>query len=309
MEQQARPALHLRLTGQSERDGEISLTELAKVAEEAQLVVTRIARGMIDHRASGRPRQNIAEATALSLIGLRSGSTVLDIALPEAAADTFIEQHMPPGLGEMALMVLVESLEVLGEDDERPVLPVGIDDEGSKNIDTWLRALRGYSHIEINAQLSDVTVQAHIVPQDARSSLKRATSQPSLPYVSADNQALTGKLYALNLRTGTFKIEDDARHSIRLTVPEDLRDEAAQLVNRRVRAFGNASLDYRHRLVSFHVAAFEPLPDLVDQKAFFERHDLVLPSRTIAQADLAEGVITDLSDDEIATFMAALEME
>jgi len=34
--------------------------------------------------------------------------------------------------------------------------------------------------------------------------LRGAVSQPSLPYVSADHQALTGRLYALNLRTGTI---------------------------------------------------------------------------------------------------------
>jgi predicted regulator of amino acid metabolism with ACT domain len=309
MAQHVRPTLHLRLTSRSERDGEISLTELARVAEQTQRVVTRIARAMIDDRASGRPRRNIAEATTLSLIGLRSGSTVLDIALPESAADTLSVEDMPSELGEMALAVLVESLEILCEDDPAPVLPVGVDGRVAEDIDDWLRAMRGYSRVTIDAQLSHGAIQAEILPQDARARLRTAESQPSLPYVSADNQALTGRLYALNLRTGTFRIEDDARHSIRLTVPEDVRAEAAQLVNTRVRAFGRASLDQRHRLVSFNVSALEQLPDFIDQTAFFERHDLVLPPRPIEQIDLTQGVITDLSDDEISTFMAALEME
>jgi hypothetical protein len=62
-------------------------------------------------------------------------------------------------------------------------------------------------------------------------------------------------------------------------------------------------------MLSFKVAALEPLPDLIDQTVFFERHELVVPPRSIEQADLTQGVITDLSDEEIATFMAALEME
>jgi hypothetical protein len=307
MDREIRPTLHLRLIGPNERDGEISLAELAKVAEQTQRVVTRIARGMIDDRASGRPRHNISDATTLSLIGLRSGSTVLDIALPVGAAGTLMAEDMPQELGEMALTVLAESLEELGENDSEPILPVGVDDKAAEDIDDWLRVLRTYTHININAQLSRGTIHAAFIPQEARARLRRATRQPSLPYVSADNQALTGKLYALNLRTGTFTIEDDARHSIRLTVPEDLRDEAAHLVNTRVRAFGRASLDDRHRLITFNVAALEQVPDLVDQKAFFERHDLVVPPRGLDQGDLAEGVITDLSDDEIAAFMGALE--
>lgn len=309
MGQQARPTLHLRLTSQHERDGEISLNELAKVAEQTQLVVTRIARGLIDDDSSGRPRQNVANATSLSLIGLRSGSTVLDIALPDAAADTLDAIGMPTELGEMALTVLVEGLEALSEDDPEPVLPVGVDDRAVQDIDHWLRAVRNYPRVAIDAELGRNTLHVDISPKDARSKLKQATSQPSLPYVSADNQALIGKLYALNLRTGTFKIEDDARHSIRLTVAEDMREEAAQLVNSRVRAFGNASVDQRHRLVSFTVVALEPLPELVDQKAFFEHHELAVPSRVIDQGDLTQGVVQDLSDDEIATFMAALEMD
>jgi predicted regulator of amino acid metabolism with ACT domain len=110
MDPEVRPTLHLRLIRPNERDGEISLAELAKVAEQTQRVVTRIARDMIDDRASGRPRHNISDATTLSLIGLRSGSTVLDIALPEAAADTLMAEDMPQELGEMALTVLAESL-------------------------------------------------------------------------------------------------------------------------------------------------------------------------------------------------------
>jgi hypothetical protein len=306
---QSRPTLHLRLAGQGGRDGEISLTDLAKVAEQTQRVVTRIARGMVDDHAFGRPRRNIVSATTLTLFGLRPGSTVLDIALPDTAADTLSAEDMPVELGEMALAVLAESLELLSESDPAPLLPVGVDSKVAADIGTWLRALRDYTRISIEAELNHGTIQAVFVPREAQVKLRKASSQPSVPYVSADNQALTGRLYALNLRTGTFRIEDDARHSIQLSVPEDLRDEAAQLVNTRVRAYGRAALDDRYRLVSFAVAALEQLPEYIDQAAFFERHELVVPPRVITGRDLRAGIIQDLSDDEIAAFMAALDSE
>jgi hypothetical protein len=41
--------------------------------------------------------------------------------------------------------------------------------------------------------------------------------------VSPHLQALAGRLYALNLNTGTFSIEDDTGREIRLTVPSDVR--------------------------------------------------------------------------------------
>jgi hypothetical protein len=216
---------------------------------------------------------------------------------------------MPGELGEMALAVLTESIEILGEDDLAPVLPVGVDDSTASEIDKWLHALHSYKRISINAELSQGSIQAEFVPKEARARLRNAISQPSLPYVSSDNQALTGRLYALNLRTGTFRIEDDARHSIQLNVPEDVRNEAAQLVNTRVRAYGRASLDNRHRLLSFSVAALEPLPDFMDHAAFFERHELIAPSRSLEDRDLSDGIVHGLSDEQIDAFMAALDAE
>ena len=303
-----RAMLHLRLSGQDDRAGEIPLAELARVADETQRVVTRIARGMIDDRGPGRLRRNVSEATTLFLVGLRSGSTILDIALPESGEDILIaDEGMPTELGEMALTVLTESLELLSEDEQAPVLPVGIDDRAVQDIDEWLRALRGYQSIAIDAEFHRQTFHTELVPKEARKRLRSASSQPSIPYISADHQALTGRLYALNLRTGTFRIEDDARHSIRLTVPEDMRSEASLLINMRVRAIGNASLDERRHLLSFRVAALEQLPDLIDQRAFFERHELINPQRSITANELTLGVITDIPDDEIDAFMAALE--
>ena len=309
MVQEPRPTLRLRLSGRNVRDGEMPLADLAKVADQTQRVVTRIARGLIDDRSPGPTPGNVADATTLFLIGLGRGSIVLDIALSAPTQDTLNAQGMPIQLGEIAITALAESLEILSEDESTPVLPVGIDDKAVEDIDDWLRTLRDYQHVTIDAELSNSSFQAEIVPRDARKKLKNATSQPAMPYISADHQAITGRLYALNLRTGTFRIEDDAHHSIRLTVPEDMRSEAAQLIDAKVRAIGKVSLDEHHRLLSFNVAALEELPDLIDQLAFFERHELVEPPRIITSDELGQGVIPDLSDDEIDDFMAALEAE
>lgn len=106
----SRPMLHLRLSDQDERQGEIPLADLAKVAEETQRVVTRIARGMIDERGPGRLRRSVSDATTLFLVGLRSGSTILDIALPDSADEVLRTEGMPAALGEMASQSAWESL-------------------------------------------------------------------------------------------------------------------------------------------------------------------------------------------------------
>ena len=87
MVQLPRPTLHIRLSGQNGHDGEISLTDLAKVADQTQRVVTHIARGMIDDRNPGPIPQNVSDVTTLFLVGLGAGSTVLDIALSRPARE------------------------------------------------------------------------------------------------------------------------------------------------------------------------------------------------------------------------------
>jgi len=306
MAQLSRSKLQLRLSGGAERNGEMPLADLAKVADGAQRVVSRITRGMVESGPGPLPRQ-AADATTLFLTGFRKGSTILEIALPEPTEDTFVFEGMPAGLGEMSLSVLAESLEVLSGDDAEPVLPIGADEGVIESLDQWLRSLRGYRAVTVDCELGGRQRSAEFAPKAARKVLRGAVSQPSLPYVSANHQALTGRLYALNLRTGTFRIEDDTRRSIRLTVPEDVRGEAAQLIGTRVRAIGRVSLDDRRRLLSFEVAAFEQLPDLVDQAAFFERHELVAPPRVVGEDDLVHGVIPGMSDEDIGEFMSALE--
>jgi hypothetical protein len=191
-----RPTLHLHLASSNNRVGEIALADLARLSQQTQRLVTRIASGMVDDHDTGRPRQSVANATTLTLIGLRSGSTVLDIALPETNAETLNAEDMPPELGEMALGVFADSLEILSEDEPHPVLPVGVDDSATRYIDEWLSTLRRYTQVAVEAQLNSRVIRVEFAPKTIRAKLKMASSQPSLPYVSANDQALTGRLYA-----------------------------------------------------------------------------------------------------------------
>src|SRR5579859_6456454 len=117
MAQQPRPTIRLHLSGRNVRDGEMPLTDLAKVADQTQRVITHIARGLIDDRNPGPIRGNVADATTLFLIGVGRGSIVLDIALSDPSQDTLNAHDMPIQLGEIAITALAESLEILSEDE------------------------------------------------------------------------------------------------------------------------------------------------------------------------------------------------
>jgi hypothetical protein len=296
-----RPQLHLHLVGEQQRDGEVSLNDLAKVAQSTQQLVTRMARGLAGKRV-GRPPDGLVEATRLFLVGLRPGSTVLDIAGLEADPDVLVADDMPVDLGERVLGLLADSARALSEDE--PVLPAGLDASALNDLDAWLRDLRAYKRVSLEAELSRGRRVAEFEPVVARRRLRVATPQPPLPFVSSQYQALSGRLYALNLRTGSFSIEDDVGRTIRLAVPEDLRSRAARMVNTRVQAVGMPRLDENGRLLGFDVVDLVDAVELPVQTGFFDRHQLA-PSARHAPRHSDQGVIPDLTDDEIDAFVAA----
>jgi hypothetical protein len=297
----------MRLSDGHERNGEIPLSELAKLADKTQLVVSRLARGLIE-APTPHTSVNVVEATTLYLVGLSVGSTILDIAGPEPRTDALLAEGMPGNLGDMALSIFVDSFETLSQ--PAPILPVNVDRPVVTALDSLLRSLRNYSRVEIDADLDGEVRSVVIEPRAARTNLRHAESQPSLPFVSARHQVLSGRLYALNLRTGIFSIEDDSGHSIRVSVPDELRSEAAQLVDTRVRALGRALLDRQHRLRSFEVEALDPVPVSpigTQDRLFREEHHLAVTHPLTGSLDA--GIISDLSEDEIDAFVAALEAE
>lgn len=298
----SRPQLHLRFVGGEQRDGEVSLEDLAKVAQGTQQLVTRLARGLAGKRA-GRPPTDLVAATRLFLVGLRPGSTVLDIAGLHPDPDVLIADGMPGDLGERVLGLLADGVRALSE--EAP-LPAGLDAPALNDLDTWLRGLRKYSQVTLETDVPTGRRITIFEPATLRRQLTTVTPEPPLPFVSPEHQALQGRLYALNLRTGSFSIEDDIGRAIRLNVPGDVRDAAARMVNTRVQAIGSPRVDEGGRLIGFDVAALVSAVDPFVQGEFFERHELEVPATRAVVGLLEAGAIPDLSDDEVDAFLNAL---
>lgn len=299
-----RPRVRLRLLGGSTEDGEIRLDDLGKIASETQTLIRRLARGLVGRRSVGRTPAVIERATLLTLVGLHRGSTVLEIAAP-AHADGMLEaEGMPEDLGPRALRLLLGAMEVIAVDGTD--MPLGFDGAASDDLDLWLKDLGGFKEVEIQSELAELR-QIRVAPREARIRLHAVTPAPAFPWVSATDQALSGRLYALNLDTGTFSIEDEGGRKIRLTVPRDLRADAATLVNRSVRAVGKPTTDEAGRLRSFAVVRLEQRPDVegLRQDEFFARHDL--PARSGPPGEHADDwTISGLSDEDVDIFMTTL---
>jgi hypothetical protein len=305
----SRPFVSLRLEAREQQvDGEILLDDLTKIAEMTQKFVRQIARSMVGRHGPGRVSNALRDATALRLVGLREGSTVLDIAGPDLDDSQMLGIDLPVGLGELSIGMLREGFSALGEGDVAPELPAGYDQALVDDLDEWLRSLAPFETVALESHVADHAVEVKLQPAVARRRLKDANPQAPLPFVNAKQQMLEGMLYALNLNTGTFSIEDVVGHKIRLNVPEEVRRTAATFAGHRVQAIGDAELDERLRLKSFAVSQLDLAPDrqtLSEQTGFFDKHELSPPNEGEIRDSEAWG-IEGLSDEESTDFLAAL---
>lgn len=301
-----RPIVQLRLRAPGMADGEISLADLELVAHETQQLVRRIGRQLVGRRGPGRADRAIQQATTLTLVGLHRGSTILDIAGVEPMIEGLLDLEAPLDLSDRAITLWADGLAAIAPNGGQPPdLPVGFDSHMVGYLDNWLRPLRRYHSVGLTSEAGTRLVQATVEPRAARKRLYEVSPQPSLPWVTGTDQALTGFLYQVNLSTGTFSIRDRTEHVTRLTVPPDLRSQAAQFIGTRVQAIGRPEIDDAGRLVGFHVSLLLPVGDnsVGEQPAMIERSDLVNAEGAVP---FDRWGIPGLRDDEVSTFQTAL---
>jgi len=304
-----RPVIRLRLVADDVPEGEIALSELVRIAGATQTFVRQIVGNLVGQRGPGAPRKAVSEASQLRLVGLKPGSTILEIAGAPPIED-FLEYDIPTDLTDITFGLLMGGVSALAAADRSPPeLPVGYDHRLVGDFDIWLKSMSNYKSVAFESRVGGRTVTTITSPSVARRRLKSVSPQPVLPFVSPTQQALEGRLYALNLNTGSFHIEDDAGHKIRTVVPTGVRDDASVLVSRRVRAVGKPELDEVGRIRSFQVERIGAAPDMAglsQQKSFFEAHELEVKPPVGERGNLNEWAISGLSEVEAESFMAAL---
>lgn len=120
-------------------------------------------------------------------------------------------------------------------------------------------------------------------------------------------ETVEGTLYALNLRTGQYRLEDDAGHSIFVQI-ELPTDDVRPLIDQRVRASGAIRHDSQGRphLTAQELRSSEGVAGL-DRDAFFASHELESLVATVEPLEALQGLaINDVSDDEADAFLIAL---
>jgi hypothetical protein len=280
---------------------------MAQIARETQELVRRIARDVSGRAGAGRTPAELSAATTLLLVSLESGSTTLGIAGPPLEAELPLDEEVPAQTAVQAIGVLGQALD--GAAREEAPLPT-LSPPVVRSLDRWLGAFEGYRSLQVSLVARDVpTHEVRLSPAVARHMLRRKMAVPADRVREPTARTVEGELYAVNLHTGRYRVEDDLGHSIQLVVPEDLFDGAGELLDRRVRAVGRAQVDEDGLITELQVSDIELVAD--DDglgSAFFDRGaELEERLRHAQVVDVDDLAMSDLTDDEATAFWAAIE--
>jgi hypothetical protein len=277
-------AYSFRLEGLSTPSGEISLRDLANIADALQLTATRIARQIGGQTGRGRSTGAIDRMSELRLSGIGSGSTVLEmhlgdsesLLLPSGDEETVAERfeevfvalatNSPPSWADAAVK------EAIGE------VAHQVKTSGAKRV----TAYRGFGISSTPWQVVDV--------RSFDLGVWRVVEERD-----TDRITMTGHLDKVDLRARRFRVRDDVGHDVTLEDVVDV-DAAAQLIGKRVVASGVAERE-QGRVVRIiePVLAHEVLPS-----DWFVQSATNLPEG----GAVVPGSITGISDQEIDDFLA-----
>jgi hypothetical protein len=305
-----RSRLEVHLHGGDWGRGEIPLDELARISAETQLLVRRLARALTGRSGPGTTPGAMARATQLLLVGVHPGSTVLEIAGPPVESELDLGEDVPAEVGSQALTLFWDVLDALGG--QGAVLPDIMDEQLADTFDEWLGSLHSYRSVDTTGRVGGSSRRAEVVPQRDHGHLRRlvAAGRSDVASEAVEPYVAEGTLYAVNLHTGRFTLEDDTGHSFPCVVDDPATVDARSLLGQRVQAIGTVTRDAGGRVRALTEARIRPargVPGL-DADAFWRRtspEELLREARPVRSLD--DLVIDDLTEEEEAAFLQALQ--
>lgn len=294
------------LRGSYHRPGEIPLAVLARIAEETQTLVRRLARSLDERGGAGRTPGTIEEVTELLLVDIRPGSTTLEVAGPAREPQLDLGIEVTDDLGARALDSFVSGLEAAAR---RESLPNAFDDISTRGLEDWLAALAASaSDLRLEASIGGRAVRTvQLAPAVVRAELNRRRAAQGQP--AASMQMVEGRLYAVDIDSGRYRIRDDAGNSIRVMASGLNPEQVAPLLDQRVRVEGRPRFDEHGRLVGLDAPRLSPAPEVegLDTASFFAGTELDRLLADMQPLDsVSELAIAGLTDSDIADLLAVL---
>lgn len=299
-----RSTIRLRLVGADYPDGEIPLVDVGRIADTAQRLTTRLARSEEGRGGAGRSPIRLADGVRLMLIGMEPGSTQVLIAGPPRQAQLDLGPPSEEAI-ERILGRLVDGLEASAN---RTPLPREYDEVSRGSLGELLDALaQAAPEVEMDGRVgARPPTVVRFRPDQAGAVLREAPT----PEASQPRSVLVeGVLYAVNLHTGRYRIEDDMGSSIDLVSSALTGEHVAPLLGQRVSAAGRATYDQSGKLKEIDSTTIAPAAPIegFDPTRFAGTVDLDELVRDASPIEsLEELAIPGLSETEIDAFVRSI---
>lgn len=279
--------VELTLEGASSPAGEIRLADLAALAQSLQELSLRIGRAFVDAEGPGRTPRAIEDLSQLRLRGIDKGSTRLTLARGPAGA-------LDLELAESAALDrrFWEVIEAVGKDER----PGWVTDLVADSAASFVEA------VQSAAPTVEVIMSRYEPVRIRTQEIHPETWMREGPTADQETVVVTGRLEAVDLRSGRFRVVDDVAHRIGLDdVPE--AEAVAHLINHRVRVVGSGIVgrDGQLKAVRQPTIIQESLPS-----SWFHRERADLTAE-LAKPGPTFGEGVELTDEEYAEFVAFLK--
>ncbi len=298
-----RSTIRLRLLGADYPAGEIPLANLAAIAEHSQQLATRLARAEEGRGGPGRSPNRLAEGVRLMFLGIEPGSTQLLIAGPPRDPQLDLGPLSEEAI-ERTFGRLVDGLDAAATGAE---LPEGYDDLSRRALVDWLETLAAAGpELEAEGRVGGRSPRTvRLQPATARERLRDVPEPPAQPAAII----VEGVLYAVDLRNGRYRIEDDIGTSIVLVTSLFTTEQIAPLLGQRVATTGRPEYDESGKIREIDATTIAPAEDIpgLDTSRFWRRvelDELLRGAEPLRSMD--ELAIPDLTEEEIDAFVQSL---
>jgi hypothetical protein len=278
-----------RLIGADTPKGQIDVDDAVAILQKLQELATKIGRVETGAEQRGRPGKKVERVARLRLVGLKEGSTVIQV--ERVSDEGTLEFDLEHEQGFDA--VFSEIIQAIGSDER----PEGISDSIAETAGDLVAVLRKAAP-EVEFGTSGVarrkfkTAETH-----------RETWLPTRENAAHEPVTVVGRLYAVNLKSHRLQIQDDVGNEFALPkVHND--DEVGHLLGRYVSVTGTPERDLRGRVTQVHGAVITAAPQLGADAGV--REAVSLDEILAAAPGPISGGIPGLTEEEADAFYEAL---
>ncbi len=278
-----------RLIGAESPQGQIDVDDVVAILQKLQELATKVGRIETGAEERGRPSKNVKRVAKLRLVGLRAGSTVIEV--QRVRDEDKLTFNLEDEVGFDARFA--DIIDAIGAD-TRPATVTNAIAETAADLVVALQKAAP----EIEFSTAGVLRRAFKTAET-----HRETWRSTLNEGAQESVTVVGRLYAVNLKSHRLQVQDDLGNEFAL--PKVENDALlGHLLGAYVSVTGVPEKDSRGRVSEIHGAVIELAPQFAESPRV--RESVSLDDILATSPGPAAGGIPGLREDEANAFFKAL---